>query len=46
MTMEGIYNNIKFSSLTWLWILLGVLGGLAILGVVGFFIYTKFLKKN
>ncbi|CAD8142567.1 unnamed protein product [Paramecium octaurelia] len=33
------------SSLVWLWILLGILGGLALLGGA-FFVYNKFFKKT
>lgn len=35
----------KGSSLLWLWILLGVIGSLALIGVVGYFVYTKIIKK-
>lgn len=43
-----IKRNIVFlnRSLTWLWITLGVIGGLIVVGGVGFVVYTKFYKRS
>ncbi|CAD8136573.1 unnamed protein product [Paramecium octaurelia] len=35
----------KSSSLLWLWILLSVVGSLALIGVIGYFVYTKIIKR-
>lgn len=44
LKVEGIMD-LYFSS-NWWWITLIVIGGVAILGVGGYFLYKHFVKKN